>query len=89
MVVHLPKLDNLVVPEVPSHNDFHLLVKLIEILAFLLQQMADLPDEGGVAVLLALVEGVALLGGLGGKCKEIAARTVVAAVEHLNNSAYL
>jgi hypothetical protein len=33
MVIHIPKLDDFVVPEVPPNDDLHFLVELVEIIA--------------------------------------------------------
>ena len=55
MVVHLTKFDDLIVPEVTSHDDLDLVVEMIQIFTFFFQQMFDLPNETRVAGLLALV----------------------------------
>ena len=37
MIIHFPKLYNLVIPEVSLYNDLDLLVQLIQIFTFLFQ----------------------------------------------------
>jgi len=45
MIIHFPKLYNLVIPEVSLYNDLDLLVQLIQIFTFLFQQISDFTNK--------------------------------------------
>jgi len=94
VVVHIAKLHNFVLVEVPAHDDLHLPVQFVQIVVVGLQQVLDFADEGGVvgpAVLVGVggvVGGGGVAGGLGGEGEEVTLLAVAAVLLHLNNSGW-
>ena len=78
MSVHVAKFHYFVIVKVLPDYDLNLAIDFVQIVVFGFKEVFDLSDEGRVVLLFEV--GLAVAGGFGGECEEVATFAMVAAL---------